>query len=90
MKVILPISEVPHGAIVTKPTGEKRYEVADKINIFGNANVALKVEQPDNVRFMIPVDMSMSGFMAVTPDYSVAWEISEEDLYSYLGEKLRY
>ncbi len=84
IKIILPICEVPLYAIVTKITGEKRYQVEDRISIYGDATFT--VADGKQVRFLFPKEMS-NAIIAAPYDYEVLWEVDEYELEKWLCKK---
>lgn len=82
MKVILHVREIPIGAVVTKITGQKRYIVKDKIQIFGDPS-RREIKADDNTRFLY----AENGISCVSGDLEVVWELTDDQLSQFLFEK---
>ena len=82
MKVLLPAKDIPIGSIVTRPTGEKKYELRDKIEVSPHQ----KIEADPNTRFLVGKDMSFI-ICAISGESELAWEVSPEELYNFIYDK---
>lgn len=88
MRIIAKVKELPNSAIITKVTGEKRYQLHDKLNIFRGGSPDIKIQIGPGVYFLIPIDMALNGIMAVSEDFEVSWEVDDLSLYNWLDKRL--
>lgn len=90
MKLLIEIGKVPIGAKVTKRTGEKIYEVRDKIPIYSDKEVVKLTKElrtAPGARFLISIDPQYSFAIVTVPDtLEVIWEVSEDRLRQYLDD----
>lgn len=88
MKLLIEIGKVPIGSKITKRTGEKIYEVRDKILIYGGENCnhpELKVSP--GTKLIVTSDARYSFAVEVVPDtLEIVWEVSEDRLRQYLDD----
>ena len=88
MKLLIEIGNVPIGSRITKRTGEKVYEVRDKIRIYGGERCdhpELKVSP--GTKLIVTNDTRYSFAVEVVPDtLEVIWEVSEDRLRQYLDD----
>jgi len=87
MKVILPASDIPVGATVTKRTGEVEYLLKDEIKIYtrmveGSAPQVIKGE---GVLYLIGERGDIS---AVSSSITLCWVVDEDDLLDWLEERV--
>ena len=85
MKLILNISDVADGSVVTKPTGEKTYTVRDKLVIRGENPVEIKSQSV--TRFL--ADCS-GNIISVSNDTEVAIDAEPCDLINILRDIIAY
>ena len=89
MKVILPVCEVPLGAIVTKVTGTVKYNLSKTLKIYQQGKTEPTViDCADGAFFMIPLSHGTASITAIPSQMNVAWNVDDEDLYRYLADKL--
>lgn len=84
MKLILKISDVWGGALVTKPTGDKKYTVRDKITILGVDNFTIDAQE--GCRFLVDC---FGNIQATTNDTDVAIQAEPHDLINILRDILK-
>lgn len=86
VEVLIALKDVPVGAIVTKPTGEKKYRVADKISFFGKhpeTGDSIDSVSFTGVRFLVAEE---SAHIDCQPlEHVVKWKTTLQDLASSLG-----
>lgn len=88
MRIISKVKELPELAIVTKVTGTKRYQLHSTLNVFREGSPDVKIQIGSGVYFLIPIEMSMNGIMAVNADFEVSWEVEDLDLFHWLEKRL--
>ena len=80
--IVLSAGEIPDGSVVIKRTGEKRYMLSRKINIYGKSKPEIKY--CSGILFL----MSEEYINTVLSDTLLIWITTEEDYFNYLGELL--
>lgn len=90
MKLLIEIGKVPIGSKITKRTGDKIYEVCDKISIYSDEAVVKPVNElkaSPGTKLLISTDPQYSFAIVAVPDtLEVLWEVSEDELRSYLDD----
>ena len=86
IKVLLPASMIPVGSTVTKRTGEKEYQIVDKLRIFGPENERKELNAADGCRFLTTFggDTNM-----VSRDTILGWNVDAWKLRNYLDDYLQ-
>lgn len=89
MKLLIPVGEIPIGTKVTKRTGEKIYEVRDKILVYGGEGCKhpeLKVTP--GTKLIVSIDPRYPFSVEAVPDtLEVIWEVSPDDLRRFLYDQ---
>lgn len=90
MKLLIEIGKVPIGSKITKRTGDKIYEVRDKIPIYSEKEtlkLTNEVKAAQGTKLLIAIDPQYAFAIAAVPDtLEVLWEVSENRLRQYLDE----
>ncbi len=86
MKILLPIKEIPVLSKVTKRTGDKVYEVRDKIPIYGECDKPLnEIAASPGTRLLVANGPHNSFAIVAVPDtLEVMWDVSETELIEYI------
>lgn len=91
MKLLIKVGDVPIGVKVTKRSGEKIYEVRDKIVIYAEDGVnkpSNEITASPGTRLLVSVDPAYSfAIVAVPETLEVLWEMSSYELQSFLFKK---
>ena len=90
MKLLITVGEVPIGTKITKKTGEKIYEIRDKIFVYGGEGCSnhpeLKVSP--GTRLLVAVDPRYSfSVEAVPATLEIVWEVDKNTLRNFLSER---
>ena len=87
-RLIVPMSEVPVGATVTKRTGTKLYRVEDKFNFWPEPGAKdrspVDVTCKDGCRFIMPLDHSPNQINVLDSTTEVVWHATEEEMFELL------
>ena len=90
MKLLIEIGKVPIGSKITKRTGEKIYEVRDKIPIYSEKEtlkLTNELKASPGTKLLISTDPQYAFAIAAVPDtLEVLWEVSADELRSYLDD----
>lgn len=90
MKLLIEIGKVPIGSKITKRTGDKIYEVRDKIPIYSEKEtlkLTNEVKAAPGTKLLIAIDPQYAFAIAAVPDtLEVLWEVPEDRLRQYLDE----
>jgi hypothetical protein len=88
MKILLPISEIPTFSKVTKRTGDKVYEVRDKIPIYGDCDKPMnEILASPGTRLLVSNGPNNSfAIVAVPETLEVLWEVTRDVLEQYLND----
>lgn len=88
MKILIPVGDVPIGSKITKKTGEKIYEVRDRIIIYSEKECPKPINElnaSEGTRFLLSTDSQYSfAIVAVPETLEVLWELSNDRLRQYL------
>ena len=85
VRLLLPAGEIPAGSRVTKPSGNKIYELLDKIVIYLGDGQRTVIPAESGVHFLAA---SNDGrFNAIPSDQELAWVVDEEDLLQWLEHR---
>jgi hypothetical protein len=82
-KLILPLSEIPVNAKVTKLTGQNVYTVQDKIFIYRKESEPQVVYADNNTRFIVSESCNIT---AVSSDTEMVWLCSYYELDDFLDD----
>ena len=83
MKVILPVSSIPSGHVVTKRTGTKEYTVSRGVTMYG-ANERRTMEAEPGTAFII--DSTGNG-NAIPDDTELVVELDSDELLELLEDR---
>lgn len=90
MKLLIEIGKLPIGSRITKRTGDKVYEVRDKIVIYSEEGCSKPINElksSPGTKLLISTDPQYSFAIVAVPDtMEVLWEISEDELRNYLDD----
>lgn len=90
MKLLIEIGKVPIGSRITKRTGEKFYEVRDKIPIYSEKEtfkLTNELKAAPGTKLLISTDPQYAFAIVAVPDsLEVIWEVSEDRLRQYLDD----
>ncbi len=87
MKMLLKVKDVPYMGKITKKTGDKQYEVRDKVVIYSeNCDKPInELKALPGTRLLISTDPAYSFAIVSVPDtLEVLWEVSPNELKQYL------
>jgi hypothetical protein len=90
MKLLIEIGKVPVGSKITKRTGEKIYEVRDKVSIYSEKETSKLTNElvaSTGTKLIVSIDPQYSFAIASVPDtLEVLWEVSKDELRNYLDD----
>ncbi len=90
MKLLIEIGKVPIGSKITKRTGEKVYEVRDRIVIYSEEGCTKPINElkaSPGTKLIVSADPQYSfAIVAVSDTLEVLWEVSEDRLRQYLDD----
>lgn len=91
MKLLIKIGEIPIGSKITKRTGEKIYEVRDKIVIYaeeGCVKPLNEIKASPGTKLLVSTDPQYSFAIVVVPDtLEVVWELTDDELKEFLFQR---
>jgi len=82
MKVLIEVGSIPDGAVVTKRTGEKEYNLYSTIKFYALKGLQ-DVKAIDGAKFLCADDGNIS---IVSETTVVCWHVEEQELFEYLRE----
>jgi hypothetical protein len=86
-KVMLPLSEIPEGATVSKVTGQVEFTVRDTIalTVYNEAKTRQTITPHDGCRFLLGARGDISAYSGKTEFH---WHATAEELYRYFEDVL--
>ena len=88
LKIVLPASNIPDGAVVTKKTGAVKYTLKHKLVVYQNQTTDLNNPSPAiNIDGYFLIG-SQGSINQIPPETELIWVVNAEDFYIDLGEML--